>query len=431
MNQRQSREPMLKILTYSLRSRLIAANLAMLFPLLILTLVGYLAFERVIASFDEVLFESLNELAPINQLENSIQRAVTPLHGYLIHGARDEHRQFREIAAEIDQLFKQVGALKSLGPEQRTILQGAEKEWYDNLKLAEKIMAYKPPFGTDAAVMMELFDLRLNKLNSKLKIVRSYVDQEIIELNKIAKIRYRKNYQFSMLIFSLSAIIAVVIGIQLGRSIVRPLKKLEQAAEEFSQGNMSSRVVIESTDEIGNLASTFNTMAQEIENLVIHDPLTELLNKREFDKRLKHEITRARRYEKPVSMLMIDIDLFKRVNDSYGHQVGDIVLHLVSKLIAGQVRSIDHVARYGGEELVVIMPEMTNHDARKKAESIRQSIEQQQLFYNESDYLQVTVSIGVATFPQDANDPDELVAAADKALYVAKREGRNRVEAYQ
>jgi two-component system cell cycle response regulator len=421
---------MYKRIISSLRSRLVAANLAMLLPLLILTAVSYITFERIMLSFDEVLTDSLQELKPITQLEYNILSATTPLHGYLIHGTRDELKEFKEIAGRVDLLFYSVQQLKSLKQEQQVILQGVEKEWKDNLRLADKIMAYRPPFKPESAVMMELFDLRLKKINQKLRVVRDYVDQEIIALNESAKQRHRKSSHIYMIIFLVSTLVAISIGILMGRTITRPLKNLEKAANEFSTGNMAYRIGSSSNDEIGRLSRTFDQMAQEIQSLVIHDPLTDLLNKREFEKRLEHEIARAKRYHKTLALLMVDIDHFKNVNDKYGHQVGDIVLRLVSSIVNNQTRSIDHVARYGGEELVLVLPEVSKQLALKKAEQIRQSIEIENFFYNEHEHLNITISIGVATFDEDARESTQLVAAADKALYSAKRHGRNRVEAY-
>jgi diguanylate cyclase (GGDEF)-like protein len=402
----------------------------MLLPLLILTAVSYITFERIMLSFDEVLTDSLQELKPITQLEYNILSATTPLHGYLIHGSRDELQQFKEIAGRVDLLFYSVRQLKSLKQEQQVILQGVEKEWKDNLRLADKIMGYRPPFKPESAVMMELFDLRLKKINEKLRVVRQYVDQEIIALNESAKQRHRKSSRIYMIIFLVSTFVAISVGILVGRTITCPLKELEKAANEFSGGNMAYRIGSSSNDEIGRLSRTFDAMAQEIQSLVIHDPLTDLLNKREFEKRLEHEVARARRYHKALALLMVDIDHFKKVNDEYGHQVGDIVLRLVSSIVNNQTRNIDHVARYGGEELVLVLPEVSKQVALNKAEQIRQSIETEKFFYNEHDHLGITISIGVAAFDEDAKDSTQLVEAADKALYSAKRHGRNRVEGY-
>ena len=404
--------------------------MAMLLPLLLLSAISYFTFERIMTSFDEVLTDSLNELKPITELEYVILSSTTPLHGYLIHGSRSELQQFESIANEVEQLFTSVRQLKSLKEQQKVILRGVEKEWRDNRKLAEKIMSYRPPFKPESAVMMELFDLRLKKLNEKLRVVRDFVDREIVALNKSAKKRHRRNSGLNMIIFIISTLVAVSIGILMGRSIILPLKKLENAAQEFTGGNMSFRIDSPSDDEIGRLSRTFDAMAQEIESLIIHDPLTDLLNKREFEKRLDHEVARAKRYDNPLSLLMIDIDHFKKVNDIYGHQVGDIVLRLVSSVVNNQTRNVDHVARYGGEELVVVLPEVNKKDAVQKAEKVRESIESEKYFYTENDHLRITISIGVATFSEDASNDTELIAAADKALYAAKRNGRNRVEAY-
>jgi len=143
---------------------------------------------------------------------------------------------------------------------------------------------------------------------------------------------------------------------------------------------------------------------------------------------LDHEVERARRLERPVSLVMIDIDHFKRFNDTYGHQSGDEVLRHVAQLTAGALRRSDAVARYGGEEFVVLLPEATLQDALAVAEKIRTEVERGALGVGGVlRPLQVTVSLGVAAFPSDAINGPDLVAAADRALYEAKNGGRNRV----
>jgi two-component system, cell cycle response regulator len=142
---------------------------------------------------------------------------------------------------------------------------------------------------------------------------------------------------------------------------------------------------------------------------------------------LERELDRARRYSLVLTILMVDIDHFKRINDTMGHLVGDTVLRQLGDLLRREVRSVDSVARYGGEEFVIVLPETGTHGALVFAERMRQRI-QVQPFGDGGTPLSVTVSIGVATFPdQKITNPESFLALADTALYRAKADGRNLV----
>ncbi|MGZ6143137.1 MAG: diguanylate cyclase, partial [Myxococcales bacterium] len=165
---------------------------------------------------------------------------------------------------------------------------------------------------------------------------------------------------------------------------------------------------------------------EHAERLATTDGLTGLLNRRTFNSELEKRVREAQRYKKPLSLLLLDIDHFKKVNDTYGHPAGDAVLQGVARLAAKQARETDMVARYGGEEMALILPETDAAGALAIAERIRAAVAAAR-HQTESGLLQVTLSIGVATWP--ATDPDALLEHADKALYRAKQAGRNRVEA--
>ncbi|MBI3545264.1 MAG: diguanylate cyclase [Gammaproteobacteria bacterium] len=229
-------------------------------------------------------------------------------------------------------------------------------------------------------------------------------------------------------------IIAIVGGVLLTRSVVVPLLEFEKGLEHFAHDDLSYRLNLSNQDELGRLARAFNSMAErlmkhqnKLQELSTHDGLTDLYNRREFDNRLREETLRARRYNKPFSVLMLDIDHFKNVNDRYGHQAGDEVLITVADLIRLNVRPVDSVCRYGGEELTVILPETSGDGARILSERIRATIEESLTATPQGDVIRVTVSIGIATFPHDADTGAALVNAADRALYAAKQDGRNLV----
>ena len=166
-----------------------------------------------------------------------------------------------------------------------------------------------------------------------------------------------------------------------------------------------------------------------LEALALTDPLTPVLNRRALVNRLMAEVDRARRYESVVTILMIDLDHFKGVNDTYGHLAGDQVLRDVAQLLQHEVRSVDIVARYGGEEFIVVLPETSTEGGVTFAERIRERIEAR-TFESTGHSLLLTTSIGVASFPSArVASMEDLVARADEALYRAKAEGRNRVRA--
>jgi diguanylate cyclase (GGDEF)-like protein len=167
--------------------------------------------------------------------------------------------------------------------------------------------------------------------------------------------------------------------------------------------------------------------AEQAEELASRDGLTGLYNHRMFYSLLKDEIVRTQRFKRPVSLLMLDIDHFKRVNDTYGHQAGDAILKGLSILLMKQARAVDRVCRYGGEEFMVILPETDTAVAMNIAERLRAEVERQPFGINGGKTAGITVSIGVATYPQQVDSLEALVKAADDALYAAKQGGRNRV----
>ncbi len=166
---------------------------------------------------------------------------------------------------------------------------------------------------------------------------------------------------------------------------------------------------------------------EEIYKMTITDGLTQLYNKRYLIEALEKEIARAKRYKRLLSIIMIDIDHFKQINDQYGHIAGDAVLKLLGRLLSKRIRSEEIVARYGGEEFLVLLPETDRKGAASMAEAIR-SIVEGYVFTFEDQRLRVTISAGVAEYdPDKHSSPDELVKDADEHLYKAKTSGRNQV----
>ena len=163
----------------------------------------------------------------------------------------------------------------------------------------------------------------------------------------------------------------------------------------------------------------------ELEQMATRDPLTGLLNRREMSRVLDEELQRARRYQRPMAVLWVDFDHFKDVNDTYGHAAGDSVLRSISRLLLGSVRSVDSIGRFGGEEFVIVLPEMDLEEAQETAERLRRKVAEEPQPLGNGEAVPLTISVGVAVYPDHGQTASTLCAAADKAMYLAKDRGRN------
>jgi diguanylate cyclase (GGDEF)-like protein len=161
-------------------------------------------------------------------------------------------------------------------------------------------------------------------------------------------------------------------------------------------------------------------------DMAVTDSLTGLYVRRYFMVKLQEELHRAQRYNNILSVVMADLDRFKNINDTFGHDAGDRVLRAIGKFLQQNVRDVDVVARYGGEEFVIMIPEAANDAAHILSERLRKNLAEMKF----EDFPPVTISLGIATFPQDGTDPEDLIRKADAAMYAAKRAGRDQVVKY-
>ena len=245
------------------------------------------------------------------------------------------------------------------------------------------------------------------------------------------------------------------------RQITSPLSELARVANKMKAGDLTVRAnQPRVNDEIGQLSTAFNQMAESIqqrqselrelanglektvnertaelqeqakilEEMAITDPLTQAYNRRQFYKLAKIEMERAQQQDgKPLSVIVIDADHYKRVNDTFGHQIGDLVLIKLVEICHNSIRKTDVFARYGGEEFVILMPETDSETARVIAERIRERVESTKLPVD-GQLVQITISLGVSTYSNAYSlSFDSLLTQADRALYKSKRLGRNRV----
>jgi len=261
---------------------------------------------------------------------------------------------------------------------------------------------------------------------------------------------YAQIFRLRDLTIALTVGLLLVVGVTayvLGLTIVRPLNRLIAAASAVASGNLDVDVPVVGRGELRYMTEVFNDMVtrlrqgreelaamnrtlrernRELHELSITDSLTGLYNRKHLMDVLTKEVARAERYQRPLALLMIDIDHFKVYNDTYGHLAGDEVLGNIAAIFRGSIRGSDCLGRYGGEEFLIILPETTADDAARMAERVRSRLAEED-FPAGSQKVKITISGGVASFPSHGRNPESLLGSADAALYRAKEGGRNRV----
>jgi diguanylate cyclase (GGDEF)-like protein len=242
----------------------------------------------------------------------------------------------------------------------------------------------------------------------------------------------------------LFATVLLVLGAWYGAEIfvLRKIRVLLGAAKRVRAGDLTTRTGLHRDgEELSQLGAAFDVMThalerrdvelkralQDLQEQAITDSLTGLVNRRYLREYLPRELIRAARSNAPLAVVMVDLDYFKRVNDTFGHDAGDLVLRELGALLRSQVRASDVACRFGGEEFALVLPESSVEGARQKAEAIRAAVKNLEIKYGGQPIGQLSASFGVAAFPEHARDADALMRTADEALYQAKGAGRDRV----
>jgi len=235
------------------------------------------------------------------------------------------------------------------------------------------------------------------------------------------------NTQVDELLKSLDAQTAVSVPVFVNNRVMGAMQFFSKDPEAFSPDDAQLLWMLARVSE--------NLLSREYSNEgLIHfaftDHLTGLKTRGYFEQQLELEIKRSERKGEGFCLLMLDIDRFKPLNDTYGHHIGDRVLRRVAQVLTQDMREVDTVARYGGEEFVIILPDTTEDEAYSVAQRIRAAVEAEPFRVNDDRNEQITISIGLAVFGKDASTGKQLVRRADAALYVAKGQGRNKVVRY-
>jgi len=412
-----------------------------------------------------------NQISISNQLDAATNPGLLKDLSRMVYASKEALFQYKD-KQHLDKWLKSIQTLKQncvatnpLPPDQMDTLLINLDEYHTNAQSVSNLILEIKQKESEKSAKAALVDKDI------IAIGRLTEDLNIAVAMSVGEEKKKATHAF-ISVSGFIVLLAFLIALFTSHSILDPISKFRDTALEISQGNLDASVKTELKDEIGQLADVFNEMViklnelyenldkqvrertaelqktnkdlekeitghmrsrealleseKKYKELSITDGLTNLYNSRHFFNQLESETDRASRYNRPLSLLLIDVDNFKHFNDSYGHLEGDKVLIILGKIIMNCIRKSDSAYRYGGEEFTVILLEAGAQEAVVVGERIRKAFEMETFSPRAGDRVHITVSIGAAKYCKDETISD-FVKIADKNMYSAKKQGKNRV----
>jgi diguanylate cyclase (GGDEF)-like protein len=408
----------------SLARRLFFVLNVMLCALLLVGAARLVTFRATANALEAFRAQTVGESKRIGQVRFLITRADDLGEVFVESGDRAKGITFEQIAQEIDRQF--VRLERTGAPAERTLAKAARLRW--DLVRPSLAAAMVLPARDDGA-RLDPFHERINETDAFLGDLSALnVDQVGQEISAL-RMRERIQLAASFAVLLLGFVIGGLLSRRVYGSITSPLKGLEEAATQLGGEDLSHRVDVHGDDELARVGNAFNVMAErlqrsrdELHHQALHDPLTGLPNRALFMEHLEHAIARSRRRGTPITVMFLDLDGFKAVNDTLGHEAGDQVLASVAEGLQRSLREEDMVARLGGDEFGVVLEEATGGASLTARRILRRFERPWSLSARD---VPVGVSIGIATRDSD-EELDELVRQADTAMYAAKASGKGR-----
>lgn len=412
----------------SIRARFLLYLSLTLLPLAAIAIAAVVAVQVSFHFVEEIVEEIGGELEPLRELELRLRQTETVIHHLISTGSDADRERLGAALEQTDAAFDGIASAPFRHSHEWHAVEQSAAAWEEVKAMARQVLAGGPSEGPGMAMLMDGFEKSVAPLRSAYQAAHEEILQEMAR----ALVARRHSALLLAATLVIGIAVALVAAYALSCRVLRPLRELEKGTRELTEGKLSYRIPAQGEDEFGRVIRHFNAMAAQVESdrntlrrLSVRDGLTGLLNRAEFQRQLDARILQALRSGAPVSLLMLDIDHFKRVNDRYGHQAGDEALRHVAETVAENVRPGDIVARYGGEEFAVLLPDTGLTSAVAVAERVRAAVAARPV--SAATPLAVSVSVGVGGCPGHGEKPGDLVRAADEALYEAKRTGRNRV----
>ena len=430
---------MMPRLHFSLR---VLYNIGILLMFLALFIVGGASLNSLnnaIELSNGIVEKSLTDIHNTMNLRLALSQAAMPVNDHVIHADQIEQENYNQLCSMVDRNFDVMASSVTLNMLQRDSLNMAREKWNQARKIGDAIMKVKEPIGNpETADQMEHFDLIIdNSIDILSELYGSIYLETVKSHEKLHEIESRA--LLFVVVLALLALIMVVFGsLLLAKSFFPPVRKMLEGVRKFGEGHLDHRIDEDMPKEFEELAYGINSMAGKLEQIhldlrdaAIHDELTGCFNRRQLEQDIIKVFSQARRTGESLCLLMLDIDLFKKINDTYGHAAGDEVLRDVANSIGKELRQHELLYRYGGEEFTIVLPAASEDEAVQLAERTRSGIANHLVDVGGAKPISVTASIGVSSYPRSASSVKELFEWADQALYEAKEGGRNRVHVYE
>ena len=400
----------------------------MLLPIVVLMYSAYHSIRGNTHSFTQIIDIPIKELTLTKNIQSEILKSELPFHLFLNRGESADRDSFFKLSGNIDLLFEKINKLDTFSTADHELLAAAKAEWAFAKQIGKKLLATDniPPMR-ELVSQVDQYGRHLNRSVSLLDEVAENAVDEIKNRRFIAQDNEWKSIGTLSIIFSLGLILAGLAALSLRQSVIQPISRMEKTVNKFGQGHTSERINFNSNDELGNLANAFNMLAERYEHiqnelnfLSVHDTLTGLYDRSKLQEEVALEMQRAKRYDRAFSLLLIDIDQFSQVNEKYGRLVGDSVLCAVANSICSTVRPTDLASRYGGNEFGVILSETDIRGAIETADRLKAAIQESPINIGDGKQLSISINIGIATYPNNADTEAGLFAKTEQALTQAK-----------
>lgn len=404
----------------SVRQRMMAVIAILLLPLAVLSAVSVMVLNEQEMAFRDSVEESVHGLIPLTTLEYYLQQALVD---ELLAESNDSVPDFAGLTRNIDNSFSSIGVGMDSKDVPQAVLEDAQKSWLQARPTVRRLV--------EQVHTQHISDTATNvHTRAELEQAIHDISSARVSLSNVLRVRYEKaaaqrKSQLHWLMWSwvFTLTVAALLAMVFLRSLLQPLQALTHAARRINEGQTGVRVDVGGRDELAVLADCFNRMTvnweithASLKTEAIEDPLTGMLNRRGILSRLDVELERHRSSGQTLSVMAMDLDRFKFINDHYGHSVGDRALEWVADTLRGILRENDHLGRHGGDEFIAVLPQTSHTEAQEIAHRIGAVV--REAAARAAVYPEIT--IGVATMPEDGDQAKSLLETADARLYAQK-----------
>ena len=422
--------------TRSLRFWIATGMMIAIAPVVAAATIGFIVLNTgAIAAFRHVSDRQQTEIIPAQHIAMTMWDTAVRVDEFVIDGNPTHQAAFREARTRIDTNFAQLLDSLAAQPVARALATQANEAWNIARGLGEELTSVsRPATAPETIELMERFDGEVRLASDSINAAIEQLEEEIEDDQLAADLAYERALWLAGIGAGVCLLTIIAGVILIGRVMVASVDRLVDGATRFAEGDRTHRIDVRVPPELRKVANEFNRMIVKIDayedvlaERALKDVLTGLPNRRAFEEAAGKQWERSQLAGEPLTLLQIDVDHFKRINDTFGHGVGDQVLRWVADILSKQLR-VGHAAfRTGGEEFTVLIPATGASDALAIAERLRAAVSGAP-FEAAGDPISVTISIGSADSRSFAS-LSEMIAAADAALYQAKAQGRNRTVA--